>query len=204
MSDLDDLVKQQIQQQLHAQFENAVQMGDVGTATQLSEQLHKLRNPLAGSYGINEVKDILEKEVPWFGKDVKKTKLLNEYAQLLSPKGIPTAKAYADMLVAEVEKEFKSPPPSPDEDEEEEEEEEEEKPAPKKVRKQTDAPATDTPVRRKGSSGNWEKLSDLPRELRDQHDAAAKRMGSTYTKEQREEFTKRFIETASKHRKDKK
>lgn len=199
-SNLEVMLKNQMQANLTHQLDSAVQAGDIQAARKATEQLQQfaLQNKPANTPQFNnaDIRASLKTKAPWFGVDPRRSAKAVEFGKNMEPESFQTADAFAEAIVKAVEEDFK-PNDKPDDDEEEEEQEEEEEEGKKVARKKTDAPSGDgaRAVPRR-TSGPWVKLGDAPKDIAQQIKASADKFTRNATKEQREKYIATALGTA--------
>jgi hypothetical protein len=208
MTDLNVMMREHARTGLQTQLDAAVTNGDTEAARKITADMEKLAvstAPKAPPYGDTEIKAQLEK-AEWFGTDPKKSAKAIEFGKTMDPKKFATAEAFAAALIKSVEEEFpaaKTTPKDGDEEDEPGDEEDEpgdgagaEKPAKPKPRR-TDAPGdADTVGRSARRTGPWTKLADAPSDIQKEIKRSAdKFISSTATKEQREGFINKALES---------
>jgi hypothetical protein len=199
MTDLETMLRQQVQTNLTHALDSAVQAGDINAARNATKQIAELAassaKPVAKPAFTNvDIKNALKEKAPWFGTDPRRSAKAVEFGKNMEPEAFPTAEAFAEAVVKAVDEEFKPVPTTEDEPEEREEEEKEEKTA----RKKTDAPSADTgrSATRARSSGPWTKLADAPKDVADIVKSQADKFTRNASKEQREKFISNALSTA--------
>lgn len=209
MVDLNVMLRDQARNGLQAQLEKAVTDGDTAAATRIATDMAALAvstAPKTTAYGADDIKAQLDK-LPWFGVDPKKSARTMEMGKHMDFAKFPTATAFAEALVKAVELEFKPAAGEPEEPGDEEPADEggqggdvlgERRGAGPKPRK-TDAPGEGDNNQRgtqRRSSGPWLKMADAPADVQaDITRQMSKMLSSTATKEQREGFQKRALES---------
>lgn len=210
--DLNMMMREQARTGLQAQLDAAVTEGDTAKARKLADDIAKLDVSTAPkpevSYGNDEIKAALEKKAEWFGVDPRKSGAAVRLGKDMNPKKFASADAFADALIKAVEEEFKpagTPAPKAGEENEEGEEgedaetnEEGEDPPAKPAKRKTDAPGDLTAGSgTRPRKGPWTKLADAPADVqKDIRRQADKFVPASATKEQRESFTAKALESA--------
>lgn len=191
-SELENMLRTQMQSSLNYALDSAVQAGDIAAARKATQQLFEF-NKAQGNSGPKftnaDIRSALKDKAPWFGVDPRRSARAVEFGKNMEPESFKSADAFAEKIVEEIEKEFEEedePEAKPVKVEDNEDEDEDEK---KPVRRKTDAPSGNMSraVPRR-SSGPWVKLSDAPREVADQIKASADKFTRNATKEQREKY----------------
>lgn len=203
--DLNVMMREQAKAGLERELADAVTNGDTEAAKKVTDKIAALAvasAPAAQPYGQAEIRAELEK-AEWFGVDPEKSAVAMEFGKTMNLKKFATAADFAKALIAAVDKKFVPAPAGKDdnEDPDEDGDGEGEKPAAgeKKPRK-TDGPGEGDETQRGNargrSSGPWTKLADAPADVqREIKRAADKFVASTATKEQREGYIAKALES---------
>jgi hypothetical protein len=194
MSDVEQMLRTQMQNDLTRQLDSAVQAGDINAARKATQQLAELHLQNVKATPVQftnaDIRAALKVKAPWFGVDPRRSARAVEFGKNMEPQSFKSADEFADRLIEAVAEEFEEAE-EPDEIEDEEKEEK------KIARKKTDAPSGDT--RRaipRRTSGPWAKLSDAPKEIADTIKSAADKFTRNATKEQREKYIATALGTA--------
>ena len=195
--DLNMLMREQALSGLQVALDTAVTNGDTVAARKAADDIAKLTvqtAPKAPPFGQAEITAELDKQ-PWFGVDPKRSKTAVDLGKTMDPKKFATAAAFAEALVKAVDEEYKPAADPKDEGDEPEPEDEPTEKAKPKVRK-TDGPEDVGARRTARSSGPWSKMPDAPADVQAEiKRAAAKFVPAAATKEQRESFTAKALES---------
>ncbi len=192
MTDMQTLLRQQLNASLTGQLNAAVQAGDLAAAHNATKAIAELAvstapQPAAGPKFTNDdIRKTMQTKATWFGTDPRRSAKAVEFAKNMEPTAFATVEAFTDALIKAVDDEFKpAAEKGPDDEPGEDEEPDKEKPV---ARKKTDAPSGDTgrSASRAGTSGPWGKLSDAPKETADMIRGQADKF--TRNKEAREKF----------------
>lgn len=217
------MMREQARNGLQAQLDAAVTSGDTEAASKIAADMEKLAvstAPKAPPFGDAEIRAAIEAKADWFGVDPRKSGAVVRLGKDMNPRKFATAEAFADALIKAVDEEFKTAAPAPKgedgdagdgENEDDGEDDDTDSKKPEKKPRRSDAPNdNDTGSRRSNngrSSGPWTKLSDAPNEVQKEIKRQAdKFLRTTATKEQRDQFTARALEShyAAQQRKGKK
>jgi hypothetical protein len=199
MSDLEQMLKGQIQANLVGRLDSATQSGDIQAARQAAQALadftSKNRPPDAPSFNNTDIRAAIKAKAPWFGVDPRRSAKVVEFGKNMEPASFKSAEEFADKIIEAIEEEYKET--EADEEADEAEEDEEEKEEKKPVRKKTDAPSGSgaRAIPRK-TSGPWTKLSDAPKEVADNVKRATDKFTTNATKEARAKFIESALATA--------
>lgn len=200
--DVNAMLRQTAQTAIQGRLDEAVKNGDTEAATKAANELATLAvqtAPKAPAYGDAEVREELNKQA-WFGIDPKKSAKALEFGKTMDPKKFPSAEAFAKAINDAVEAEFKPAPAAgaSDGDDGENEDGDDDTGVKPKQRK-TDGPKDGDLSGGgggRGARGPWTKLSQAPSDVQaDVRRQADKFLPGNATKEQREGFEKRALET---------
>ncbi len=195
MTDMNTLLRNQLNASLTGQLNAAVQAGDIAAAHNATKAIAELavanvpqQAAAAGpKFSNDDIRKTMQTKAPWFGTDPRRSAKAVEFAKNMEPTAFATVEAFSDALIKAVDDEFKPATEKVDQEIEEDTEEKNEKEKPV-TRKRTDAPGGDTgrSASRVGGSGPWGKLSDAPKETADLIRTQADKF--TRTKEARDKF----------------
>lgn len=200
MSDMETMLRNQVQTNLTNALDSAVQAGDIQAARKATQQLQEFaltlnKTPAATSFTNADIRTAIKAKASWFGVDPRRSAKVVEFGKNMEPQSFKSAEEFADAIIKAVDDEFKT---EKEEEEEIEKEKEDEGAGEKKVaRKKTDAPSGD--VGRavpRSSSGLWTKLSDAPRDVAEHVRNSAEKYTRNATKEQREKYIATALATA--------
>ena len=198
-TDVEVMLRNQVQSNLTRQLDSAVQAGDINAARKATQQLQELAVTTVKKNGVvpfnnEDIRNRLVEKAPWFGTDPRRSAKAVEFGKNMEPQRFKSAEEFADAVIKAVADEFDPVVEEEEEDDTEEKEEAKDKPV---VRKKTDAPssagARAVPRR---SSGPWAKLSDAPKEIADSIKASADKFTRNATKEQRDKYIATALGTA--------
>lgn len=194
-SDLEQMLKNQLQNNIVHRLDSATQAGDIQAARkaamELSEFNSKHRSPDTPAFTNADIRTAIKAKAPWFGVDPRRSAKVVEFGKNMEPHSFKSAEEFADKILEAVEEEYN------EKAEDEEPEDEAEKEEKKVERKKTDAPSSSgaRAVPRR-STGSWTKLSDAPKEIADTIKASADKFTRNATKEQREKYIVTALGTA--------
>jgi hypothetical protein len=199
--DLNMMMREQATMSLQTQLDAAVTAGDTEAARKVSEKISQLavaNAPKPPAYTEMEIRQHLEAKAAWFGTDPEKSAKAAEFGKTMNPRKFATAEAFADALIAAVDKKFTPTAPAKDPAEIEDPIDDNEggEPAAAKPRK-TDAPGENEAGRapaRRTSNAVWEKLTDAPPEVRKEVTRVADKFGPKDDKG-REKYVKTLLAT---------
>lgn len=204
--DVNAMLRQTAQTAIQGRLDEAVKNGDTDAANKAAQELATLAvqtAPKAPPFGDAEVRGELEKQ-PWFGIDPKKSAKALEFGKTMDPKKFASAEAFAKALTEAVDAEFK---PAAAAGTGEDGEGDEDEPggddtgsaAAPPTRRRTDGPKDGDLGGGNGgraSRGPWTKMSQAPSDVQaDVKRQAQKMLPGNATKEQRETFETRALET---------
>lgn len=198
-TDIEAIVKNQLQTSLTHQLDAATQAGDIAAARAAANKIAEFalqnKSPDAPSFTNVDIRKSLKEKAPWFGVDPRRSAKAVEFGKNMEPQSFKSADEFADALIKSIKEEFED---ADDEPEEEEDEDEDEKPEKKVARKKTDAPSSSMAraVPRRAASGPWVKLSDAPKDIAETIKASADKFTRNATKEQRERYIATALGTA--------
>src|SRR5215471_2145925 len=127
MTDLNTILRQQMQNNLTAALDQATQAGDIQAARKAAQQLAEFSvasaaaapKPPKKPMTVEEIKKALTDKVEWFGIDPRRSAQIVELGKMMDPERFETPEAFAAALIKEYEKDAKrhSGPKDPEDDE---------------------------------------------------------------------------------------
>lgn len=199
--DLNVMMREQARAGLQRELNEAVTNGDTEAATKAADKIAALAvsaAPKAPPYGPDDVRAELDK-LAWFGVDPRMSARAVDLGKTMDLKKFPTAAAFAEALVKVVDEEFKPKAAEGEEtDEEKETRETAEAAAGERKPRRTDGPGEgDTTGRStRTTRGPWLKMTDAPADVQKEINRSADKMvPKSATKEQRETFVNRALES---------
>jgi|SRR5579859_4333319 len=117
MTDLNTMLRQQMQNTLTAQLDAATQAGDIAAARKAAQSLMEFSvataaattKPAKKPPTIEELKKAIMAKADWFGVDPRRSAKAVELGKMMDPERFETADAFADALLKELAKDEKPP-----------------------------------------------------------------------------------------------
>lgn len=208
MTDLATMLRQQLQNNLQASLDSAVQAGDINAARKASKDILDLNlaearasTAVKAAPTKDEIKKAVTAKAPWFGVDPKKSAKALELAKMMDPERFETADAFADALLKSVAEDEAGTGKAADEDDEDEDSEDDEdaeaaRREARRKNRQNKTPGTELAEGGRGAGGSSNlrrametgDIKSLPKDAADEIKKSASKFASRGNEEQRKAF----------------